>query len=299
MRSISSLLAVLMVLGLAQAASADADSLSDYFGPRELSVGESTRASPSGAAAIALNPAGLSLTRQLVFEGSYGFRPEDDARSIAVSACDSTVPVPGCYYYNYFSAEPIVGDMKLSRRAHQFGWAASRALTPRISIGTNTKYFDYNTNLMDEEDASGFAFDAGVVLQAASSINLAFVGYNLLAKSSPQYPLAIGTGVSVQPIALLKLSADAVWDLDRDEGDKTGRYGGGAELLVTSSSKSTAYPLRGGLVHDVALDTTFATAGIGFVNAKMGIDIGARKELGGEEALMVLGSLRLFGPAVK
>ena len=59
-------------------ARADADSLNDGLGPREISVGESMRADARGALATTLNPAGLALNRELVFEGSYGYRPGDD-----------------------------------------------------------------------------------------------------------------------------------------------------------------------------------------------------------------------------
>ena len=100
--------AAIAMIWLSPNAAADADSLNDFFGPREISVGESMRADATGARATTLNPAGLGLNSQLVFQGAYGFRPDDSATAIAASACDSTVPVPGCFYYNYFDAEPEV-----------------------------------------------------------------------------------------------------------------------------------------------------------------------------------------------
>lgn len=289
------LIAISLVAALAQTAGADADSLTDHFGPREISVGESMRGSSTGAKAITLNPAGLSLSNQLVFEGSYGFRPEDSAQSVSASACDSTVPIAGCFYYNYFAAEPVIDEMTFSRRVHQVGWTAARSITQRISIGTNTKYFDYNTDLMGEEDQSGFAFDAGVSVRPAGMLSLGVVGYNLLAKDTPQYPLGIGAGISLQPSDVFGLSADAVWNLDLPDDQTPGRYGGGAEFLIRSSDAQSGYPLRAGVIHDVALDATYVTGGIGFINPRIGLDVGARQQVDGGDELMVLGSLRLFG----
>ena len=289
---IAASLATLTLAGVSGTASAD--NLSDYFGPRELSVGESMRGAATGARAITLNPAGLSLARQLVFEGSFGFRGEDSASSLAVSACDSTNAVPGCYYYRYFSADPTVGSTSFHRRVHEAGVALSRAISPRLSIGTTTKYFDYDSDLTGEEDASGFAFDAGLVFSATPSLSLGIVGHNLVAEDSTQYPRAAGIGLSVRPSASLGLSADAVWNLDADEGETTGRYGGGAELFYRSEAKTAGYPLRAGGVYDAADGSAWVTGGLGYTNPKLGFDIGMRKQVEGGDELLVLAGLRLF-----
>lgn len=294
MRSIACAIAALLV----STSSAAADTaLSDYFGPRELSVGESMRAEATGARAITLNPAGLALTRQLVFEGSYGFRPEDSASSLAVSACDSTNALPGCYYYRYFSAEPKVGSTEFARRAHEFGVSLSRALSPQILIGVTTKYFDYNSDMLGEMDSDGFNVDAGLIFRASSAVSIGAVGYNLVGEDSPQYPRALGGGLALRPTPALGITADAVWNLETEGEASAGRYGGGIEYFYRSASKLSGYPIRAGAVYDNPTDSAWLTAGIGFTNPKMAIDIGARKQVDGGDEVLVLGGLRLFGPA--
>ena len=294
MRTLAVLFA-LLVLAPASIARADSRVLGDLFGPREIAVGESMRADARGHLATTLNPAGLSLSKQLVFHGSYGFRGEDSASAVAVSACDSTVPFPGCFYYNYFAAEPAVAGANMSRRLHQFGVTMSRAITQRLLIGVNSKYFDYNSNLDGEEDSSGFAVDAGLILRATEGANLAFVGYNLVAKDSAQYPRALAAGASVRPFGSLSLSFDALWEVGGDDEMKSGgRYGGGGEFFLSSDSQS-GFPIRGGVVYDDALDATYATGGLGFVSTRLGIDIGLRKQVEGGDELMVHAGLRLFG----
>lgn len=284
------------LFALAPAAAVQADSLTDHFGPRETSLGESQRADAQGALATTLNPAGLALTRQLVFEGSYGYRPEDGASSVGVSACDSTVPVPGCFYYHYLTSKPEVDGMEQSRRVHEFGISAARAITRRFSIGINSKYFDYDSELAGEEDTSGFAADAGASVRASDSIQLAVVGYNLLAADSAQYPMGVGAGISVRPVPQLSIAADGLWNLDLPEGSSTGRYGGGAEYFFQSTDRQSGYPLRVGTLYDRTSESTYITGGLGLTTTKLGLDVGARRQVDGGDEWLVLGSLRLFGP---
>lgn len=279
---------------LSTTAVAGANSLNDHFGPREISVGESQRANAQGSMATTLNPAGLALTRQLVFEGSYGYRPTDSASTVSASACDSTVPVPGCFYYHYFTAKPEVAGMEFSRRVHEFGIAAARAVTRRISVGVNTRYFDYDSELEGEADANGFAVDAGFTLRASESIQAAVVGYNLVAEDSVQYPMGVGAGLSIRPVAQFTISADGLWNLDAEDG--TGRYGGGLEYFLQSDDRQSGYPLRLGAVYDNEIDSTYVTGGLGLTTTRIGIDIGGRKQVDGGDELIILGSLRLFGP---
>ncbi|HTE51012.1 MAG TPA: hypothetical protein VK698_09100 [Kofleriaceae bacterium] len=275
---------------------AAADSLTDHFGPRETSLGESQRADAQGALATTLNPAGLALTRQLVFEGSYGYRADDSTSSVAVSACDSTVPVPGCFYYHYLTSKPEVDGMELSRRVHEFGIAAARAITRRFSIGLNTRYFDHESELAGEEDSSGFATDVGMSVRASESIQLGVVGYNLLAADSVEYPMGVGAGISLRPTPQLSIGLDGLWNLDLPEGSSTGRYGGGIEYFFQSEDRQSGYPLRIGALHDRTGDATYLTGGLGLTTTKIGIDIGARRQVDGGDEWLLLGSLRLFGP---
>src|SRR4029078_2609289 len=92
---------LIVIASLIGTAHADGDSLVDSLGPREVAGGEALRGSATGATAIGMNPAGLPLNRELVFEGGYGYRLSDSASLLGVSACDSTSAMPGCFYYQY------------------------------------------------------------------------------------------------------------------------------------------------------------------------------------------------------
>lgn len=285
---VPTVMAVTCLLGTAQASP---DSLDDLLGPREIAVGEAMRASATGATSIGLNPGGLPLNRELVFEGGYGYRASDSASLVGVSACDSTNVVPGCFFYDYAGASPELEGMDGTRTTHVAGVNLSKMVSPRVMVGATAKYYRYKDTMAPEDKASGFQFDAGATVRLTELINLGVSGQNLVStEKSAWFPRAIGGGLLARPIPILALSFDSRWKTDGGGA----RYGGGAELFIRGGSMG--YPIRGGVVHDNALGATFMTAGIGIANIKWGIDVGARREVKGGDETLILASLRFFGP---
>ena len=92
----------LLATALLGSAHAEGDALVDLLGPREIAVGEAMRGGATGASAIGMNPAGISLNRELVFEGGYGYRAADGAsgyfqhRFRVYDREGQPCPTPGC-----------------------------------------------------------------------------------------------------------------------------------------------------------------------------------------------------------
>jgi hypothetical protein len=285
---------VTLVAAAASPALADADSLIDHLGPSEIGVGEAKRAGAIGALATRLNPAGLPLSTELVFDGGYGYRPSDRASLVSLAACDSTNAVPGCFYYTYVGAEPEVEGEPSRTRAHTGGLTLSRPVSSRLILGAGVKYFDVEADEMDV--GSGFNWDVGAVVRLTETANIGAVGYNLWGAESAQFPRAVGAGVLLRPMPQLAASFDAVWNLDAEDG--TGRYGGGLEYFATAARGMYGYPLRLGALHDVGLGGTHLTAGIGLASLKMGIDLAARRQVAGGDELLITAAIRVYGPRV-
>jgi hypothetical protein len=289
----SGALGVLGVTCLLGSARAEPDSLDDLLGPREVAVGEAMRGGATGASAIGLNPAGLPLNRELVFEGGYGYRPSDSASLIGVSACDSTNLMPGCFFYDYAGSSVELDGMTQTRRTHVGGLAISREFVPRVLIGATTKYYDFESNVMGEKGASGVALDFGATIRMTELINIGFSAQNLYASDkSPQFPRALGGGVHARPIPALAMSFDMRWKLDGD--NTSARYGGGAEYFLRT--KQGGYPLRIGALRDSGLDATYISGGLGYASLKWGIDVGARHQVKNGDETIILASMRFFGP---
>ena len=290
--------ALLTVSSLLGTASAEADSLTDLMGPREIAVGEGMRGGATGATAIGLNPAGLPLNRELVFEGGYGWRGTDSATLIGVSACDSTNAAPGCFFYDYLGTNPELGGMTGTRTTHVGGMALSKMLLPRVMVGATVKYFNHKSDMVGEKSQSGFTADFGATLRLTQMINLGLAGMNLYNTEDkhPEFARAAGGGFHARPIPNLSIGFDARWLLDADDVSSSIRYGGGAELFLAGSRGQTGYPLRVGALRDDGLGATYVSGGLGMSTLKWSIDVGARREVKGGDETMVLASMRFWGP---
>jgi hypothetical protein len=272
-------------------ANAEADSLEGLLGPREIAVGEAMRGGSTGASSIGMNPAGLPLNRELVFEGGYGYRASDSASLINASACDSTNAVPGCFFYNYAGSSPELSGMTMSRTTHVVGSSLSKMIVPRVMVGVTAKYFRASSNIVDEEKASGFSFDLGATVRLTELINLGVAGQNLWGnEGSGQFPRAIGGGLLARPTQSIALSFDSRWKTD----GAGARYGGGGEWFIRTGRNGV--PIRIGGLHDSGLGATYVTGGLGLATIKWGIDLAARREIGGGGETLVLASMRFFGP---
>ena len=293
MRTAPAACGLVILLAAGPVARADADGLADALGPRELALGGSLRAASIGSLATSLNPAGVALTRELVFEGSYGYRPDDSASLVALTACDSTNAAPGCFYYRYASTTPGIDGMDVHQRSHVGGMTLSRPLSARFILGAGIKYFNVKRDDMSDDADSGVNWDLGSLIRVTDTLNLAVVGYNIKGSTSTEFPRAIGAGMTLHPSPELAATFDALWNLDAD--GSTGRYGGGLEYFVSTQQGKVGYPLRAGALHDVATGT-FVSGGLGLATVKMGLDIGLRKQVADGDELQVSASLRVFGP---
>ncbi len=291
----SFVLGVSCIAALAGGGIAGADSLNDQLGPREIAVGEALRGGATGEAGVDLNPSGLPLNRELVFEGGYGYRAADSASLIGVSACDSTNAVPGCFFYDYAGSSPEPGDMTAHRTTHVGGMSLSYVLLPRVLIGATGKYYHFTSSMPGESNASGTAFDLGATLRLTDVINLGVSAQNLWESSStPEFPRAVGGGVYAHLASLLALSFDARWKLDGN--DRSARFGGGGELFLTGNHGQSGFPIRVGALHDNALGATYLSAGLGYASINWGIDIAGRREFQGGDETLIIASMRFFGP---
>jgi hypothetical protein len=288
-------LGVLSVAALSGSARAGADSLNDLLGPREIAVGEALRGGATGQAGADLNPSGLALNRELVFEGGYGYRPSDSASLVGVSACDSTNALPGCFFYDYAGSSPEMSGTTAHHTTHLGGLAMSRMLIPRILLGATVKYYHFSTDMPGESDASGTTFDLGATVRLTNLINLGVSAQNLWASTeSPEFPRAVGGGLYAHPLSLLALSFDARWKLDG--ADRSARYGGGAELFLQGDGGQSGYPIRAGALHDNGLGATYLSAGLGYASVTWGLDLAGRREIKGGDETVIIASMRFFGP---
>jgi hypothetical protein len=281
-----------LVAGPASRAAAD----TDLVNPRALGMGESLRAAATGALATVLNPAGVALAKTYVLEGGYAYRPEDSANIQFVAICDSvTTSVAACLAYDHLSAD-MTTDGQGARSRHQAGLTLGVPLGESLALGTTLRYVSYTESPPPSLSAyphDGLTLDAGLTYRLMPTLTLGVAGYNLAGNDDGHYTRALGFGLAWSAQGSLLVAADGRYDF----GAKSGRYGGGAEYLFTTSDGQSGFPLRLGFVYDSGLKASYLTGGLGVVTPRIAVDLAARKEVDGPgNELMLQASLRVFFP---
>ena len=316
------LLSVTVLVSLVAAAS-PARAQYDFVGVRAMGMGEAQRATATGASAVLMNPAGMSLVRQYVIEGMYGIKIETVGHHANLSVVDSiTSRVAAGLFYSFIYETPKIGfqwaggkvdSEQITRTGHAAGLALSIPLGDRFIIGATAKYLHLDTTAplpmgavpdhLTLDSVNGVTFDVGMILRLGQTFNIGLIGYNLWDHGSRESPLSLGIGLAYVPIPALSINFDTVvnftgyqnYRIDMMTGKvtldqrTTARLGPGIEWLAGNK-----VPLRVGVVYDSGLPATYVTAGLGYLSTAFGIDLSYRAKVqGGIENFLMLG-IRIF-----
>jgi hypothetical protein len=312
------------VAALIVALSSTAYAQADMVGVRSLGMGEAVRATATGAEAPIFNPAGMSLVKQYVIEGMYGFSVEDLGHHVHVSVVDSiTSRVAASLFYTFIYTEPqltlhwaggLLKNATETRTGHAAGLSLSMALGDHFMLGLTTKYLHFDTtvplpagtqpNQLTLDTVNGVTFDVGLIVRVGDKFNIAAIGYNLWDHGSRESPLSLGIGLAYVPLPVLSINFDTVvnftgyQELHVNPKDPskvtldsrvTTRLGPGLQWVI-----SNKVPVRAGYIYDYGLSAHYLTMGLGYLSQQFGIDLGYRvKVAGGLENFLMLG-VRLF-----
>ncbi len=316
-------LLVCLALAAALLPASTARAQADFVGVRAMGMGEAQRANPTGAEAVLLNPAGMSLVRQYVIEGMYGIKIETVGHHANVSVVDSiTARVAAGLFYSFIYESPKVGfnwaggridEATLTRTGHAAGLSLSIPLGEHFILGATVKYLHIDTTAplpmgsvpdhLTLDSVNGVTFDVGMILRLGERFNVGLIGYNLWDHGSRESPLSLGIGLAYVPLPVLSINFDTVvnftgyqdYKVDMMTGKvtlnqkTTARLGPGIEWLAGSK-----VPIRIGVVYDSGLPATYLTAGLGYLSPSLGIDLSYRAKVqGGIENFLMLG-IRIF-----
>jgi hypothetical protein len=292
--------ALLLSAAVLLPAVAHADNVTESMGPRAIAMGEALRAASFGSLSTTLNPAGLALSKTYELEATYGFRPEDSANLFSASVCDSvTTRIAACLFYKFLDANPSTVDGEWERTMHAAGMTLAAPVGDALTLGVSGKYVDYQetdgtrTSPPDRSRSGAFIVDAGATVKAGSMINIGLVAHNLMGSDAGEFPRELGGGLAAFASSKVMLGADARWNLEK----ATGRFGLGGELFLPMQEGQQGIPLRLGLLHDTDGSSTYLSGGLGFINPRVAVDLGARKGVSGEDqAFQLQISVRLFLP---
>lgn len=288
--------APLLFLLLAGAAVADTPApltIPDLAGPRTLAL-QAGVGLASGSEALHSNPAALAARKRYVVDTFYltdrrpglgGTAARQDYFGGAATDSATTGAAAG---FSYTRAMKGVETGTLLR----LGLATQ--ITRGFSVGVQGNYFDLRGA---ERIKPTLNVDAGLFLQVSPKVSVGAAGYNLLDNEHrgvlPRAwaaGFAVGSDTSLQAVGEWRLELDRARGAD-GRAKSTNRYALGVEYLFAN-----AVPFRAGYEVDETLDTSWWSAGAGYVTPRFAVDLAFRQSTTDPTARTYALAIRVFVP---
>ena len=253
---------------------------------RTIALGGRAEATATSTASMFANPASIMAARGYHTDVFGLYDPTSGRYQFGSALTDSTRPYISAGFAYYYQGVGTGTDM---RSLHDTRLNVAIAFTPNIGIGIIGRYLNatggpslMNGSSLHRPDSdgadptgawAGFTFDAGVFVRPVQMLQLSVSGHSLTDPQTTVAPINMGVGVSLQPVSMLNIVADALIDF-RQMGTAKGRYSGGIELLIGSH-----FPIRAGYAYDDLRTTHAVTAGVGYIDDNFGVEFGMRQEV--------------------
>jgi hypothetical protein len=259
---------------------------------RTLAMGLGARASAASTSALAVNPAGLSLGRHYHIESVGQYEPQASRFAVGGSLIDSfSGPVHAGVHFRYIHGNGQSGHGGFDGRL-----ALAVPLGDSFSIGLTGRYVSlWREGQPGESDpfAEGFTFDAAIRLTPLPGLHIAALGNNLLDLGSGLTARTVGGSASYTFEEVFTLAFDGLADLSTfqnpDGGLRpAGLFGGSAEFFTGE------IPIRAGYFYDTGRDVHTVSAGIGWMNREVGLDLALRQQVNRTQQTWILASVRYF-----
>jgi hypothetical protein len=185
----------------------------------------------------------------------------------------------------------------IERTGTDVRFALAFPFSPKFRLGAGMKYLSLRQNgngpLGESQASSGlrgepivrdFGIDAGATLQPVPNLALSIVGYNLNATNNGFLPMMAGGGIGGGN-EVFTLEADVLGDFSTYDKTKF-LFMGGAELLLGEH-----FPLRAGYRFNEGSTMQWLSAGTGYIDKSMRIELGVRRSVSGPGATAIVFSL--------
>ncbi len=259
---------------------------------RTMAMGLGARASVTSTSAVAYNPAGMSIGRHYHVESSAFYEPQNERFGAGGALADSySGPVNMGVAFRY-----IHGNGRDGHGGYDGRISLAVPFGDHFAIGASGRYVSLWRE--GQEDAPPFAeqvnLDAAIRVTPIPGLHIAALGYNLIDVGSPLVPVQVGGSISYTIDNTFTLAFDGLADLstwhDADGNIRPEAMFGGAAEFFTGE-----VPIRAGWMFDTGRSLHYVTAGVGWMNGELGVDIAARQQVTGPDLdTWLLASFRYF-----
>lgn len=250
----------------------------------------------SSLSAMFANPANMASSRVYHAGAMASIWPEAARQAYGIGIVDSHTSSTGLA--GGLSGTWIMQDPNgIERTGTDVRFALAFPFSQKFRIGAGMKYLSLRQNgtgpLGESQASSGlaqepivrdFGIDAGATLQPVPNLAFSIVGLNLNAAHNGFLPMIAGGGIG-GGTDKFTLEADVLADFSTWDKTKL-RFMGGAELLLGEH-----FPLRAGYRFDEGSKIQWLSAGTGYVDKSMRIEIGVRRSVAGAAATAIVFSL--------
>lgn len=259
---------------------------------RGMALGLGARASATSTSAVAYNAAGLSIGRHYHIESVATYHPQAGRFSVGGSLSDSySGPVNMGVNYRYVHGTSGQGYAGMDGRI-----AIGVPIGDSFAVGATGRYMSFwREGAEDNADpyAEHVTFDASIRVSPIEGLHIAALGYNLIDVGSSLAPLQVGGSISYTIDGTFTLAFDGLADLgtfDTETGDirPEALFGGAVEYFTGE------VPIRAGYYYDTGRDYHYVSAGAGWMNESLGIDVAWRQQVTGPMDTWILASFRYF-----
>ncbi len=253
----------------------------DLTGPRSLALSASVGVA-SGNDGIYVNPAALAARKRYSVEAALLVDrrgSETTNRIFGGSVVDSlSSPVAAAFAY----ARAQEGDYE----GNMWNLAVAGPIHDKLYLGVSGKFI----SAKGAQNVSAATGDAGLFFQVSDWVSVGAAGYNLVSIANDAVaPMGAGAGIAIGNDRTFQITADWRTDFER-VGKTTNRYAAGAEVLL-----GQLVPVRVGWMLDEVLDTSWWSAGVGFVTrGGVALDLAYRQSFDQTSARTIAASLKLF-----
>ena len=269
---------------------------------RGLALGTGLRATSISTSALAYNPAGLAVGKAYHIEGMVDYMPDMKTVALGGAVVDSSTSrlAAGLSLRGFLSGQGGVGGID-----GRLGLAFP--LSQSASIGLSGRYINAKRdlptpNVLDAASGmemplpapesaravKGFTMDASLRISPIPSVSLHVGSYNLISLDSVYAPLLLGGGAGVALGGIAVIGGDVLVDMTSYEKANP-LFGFGAEVFA-----GQAVPIRAGYSFDTKRAQHTISAGLGYTDRSVGLDLSLRQDLGREGDTRVLGAFRFY-----
>lgn len=259
---------------------------------RGMAMGLGARASATSTSGLAYNAAGMSIGRLYHIESAVGYNPQDGTFQTGGGLVDSfSGPVNAGVNFRY-----VHGNGQSGHGGYDGRVALGLPLGDNFAIGLTGRYMSFWREGQQEGEelppyAEQITFDASIRITPLPGFHIAALGYNLIDVGSPLVPMQVGGSISYTIDSTFTLAFDGLADLStwhNEDGtiQPQALLGGAAELFTGE------VPIRAGYIYDSGREIHYVTAGAGWMNQELGIEISVRQQVTGPLNTNLMASFR-------